>query len=263
MDLSFHAYCRSNEYWEMTQPHFHAELEILFPLTDGGSIFIDSTPYPLQKGSLFVMDAAMLHRSFSHEGNGYTRCVLHFPLSTLQQLDIYSLPALLAEKGCCARLTEEEFTLCRSLFEQLLSPRDTLTTTLLQTSAFVRLLALVVGKWEALPLVPVSSADSVMAAVIAYIRSHLDGELVLDELAARFYLSKSALCHRFKAATGFSVIDYVIHCRVQQARALLATGCSVQQAGESAGFGDMAHFTRTFRRITGLTPSQFSRSLRQ
>ena len=86
---------------------------------------------------------------------------------------------------------------------------------------------------------------------------------MLDELAARFYLSKSALCHRFKAATGFSVIDYVIHCRVQQARALLATGCSVQQAGESAGFGDMAHFTRTFRRITGLTPSQFSRSLRQ
>lgn len=263
MDLSFHAYRRSSEYWDMTQPHFHAELEILFPLTDGGSIFIDSTPYPLRKGSLFVMDAAMPHRSFSHQDTGYTRCVLHFPVSALQQLDIYSLSALLAEKGCCAQLSEEEFALCRSLFDQLLAPRDTLAAALLQTAAFVRLLALVVDKWETLPLAGGLAADGVIPAVIAYIRSHLDEELVLDELAARFYLSKSALCHRFKATTGFSVIDYAIHCRVQQARTLLTSGCSVQQAAESAGFGDLAHFTRTFRRITGLTPSQFSRSLRQ
>lgn len=263
MDLSFHAYRRSSEYWDMTQPHFHAELEILFPLTDGGSIFIDSTPYPLRKGCLFVMDAAMLHRSFSHEGTGYTRCVLHFPLADLQQLGIHTLPALLAEKGCCAQLTQEEFALCCSLFDQLLSPRNTLTAALLQTAAFVRLMALVVDKWEALPLAPSPAADGVISAVVSYIRAHLDRELALDELAGRFYLSKSALCHRFKAATGFSVIDYVIHCRVQQARALLAAGCSVQQAAEAVGFGDSAHFTRTFRRITGLTPGQFSRGLRQ
>ena len=84
-----------------------------------------------------------------------------------------------------------------------------------------------------------------------------------EELAEQLHCSVCTLSSRFKAATGFSVIDYVIHCRVQQARALLAAGCSVQQAGESAGFGDSAHFTRTFRRITGLTPGQFSRSLRQ
>jgi len=263
MDLSFHAYCRSSEYWDMTQPHFHAELEILFPLTDGGSIFIDSTPYPLQKGSLFVMDAAMLHRSFSHQQTDYTRCVLHFPLSAVQQLGIHTLPALLAEKGCCAHLTQEEFALCHHLFQQLISPRDTLSDALLHTAAFVRLLALVVDKWETLPLVPPSCTDSVIADVVAYIRTHLTAALTLDELATQFYLSKSALCHRFKAATGFSVIDYVIHCRVQHARTLLASGCSVQHAGEAAGFGDSAHFTRTFRRITGLSPGQFSRSARQ
>ena len=66
-----------------------------------------------------------------------------------------------------------------------------------------------------------------------------------------------------KAATGFSVTEYIIHCRIQYARTLLSRGCSVQQAGENAGFGDNAHFIRTFRRITGMTPGQFARSSRE
>ncbi len=264
MPLSFTAYRRSSEYWDMSQPHFHAELEILFPLTDGGSIFIDSTPYPLIKGCLFVMDAATLHRSFSHRQANYTRCVLHFPLTTAEQLGIHALPRLLAEKGCCAHLTEEEYELCRTLFDQLLVSGDNLSASLLRTAAFVRLMALVVEQWTCLPQIPaLSTADKTMADVISHIRAHLTEPLSLDALADQFFLSKSALCHRFKAATGFSVMEYVIHCRVQHARRLLSRGCSVQHAGEAAGFGDNAHFIRTFRRVTGLTPGQFARSARE
>ncbi len=262
MNPSFHAYRRSSEVWEMTQPHFHSDMEILFPLTDGGSIFIDSKPYPLQQGCLFLMDAAMLHRSFSRRQTDYTRCVLHFSPETAQQLGLDSLPRLLAEKGCCARLQAEDFTLCRTLFDDLLLPGEDLSATLLRTAAFVRLMALVARLWTATaPALPPGDEDS-MAAVITYIRTHLAEPLTLDALAAQFYLSKSTLCHRFKEATGFSVMEYVIHCRIRHARALLAGGCSVQQAGEAAGFGDNAHFIRSFRRITGMTPGQFARSAR-
>lgn len=264
MMLPFTAYLRSSEYWDMTQPHFHADVEILFPLTDGGSIFIDSTPYPLEKGCLFVMDAAALHRSFSHRQTDYTRCVLHFPPDTAQQLGLGGLPRLLAEKGCCARLSTADFDLCLSLFEQLLSEEEDLSASLLRTAAFVRLMALVVEQWSSLPQLPTRApADSTISAVIAHIRAHLTEPLSLHSLADRFFLSKSALCHRFKDATGFSVMEYVIHCRIQHARSLLARGCSVQQAGEAAGFGDNAHFIRTFRRVTGLTPGQFARSARE
>jgi AraC-like DNA-binding protein len=263
MNLSFIAYRRSSEYWNMTQPHFHADVEILFPLTDGGSIFIDSTPYPLEKGCLFVMDAAALHRSFSHRQTDYTRCVLHFSPDTAQQLGLGNLSQLLREKGCCARLTDAHFALCHSLFEQLLTEEDSLSASLLRTAAFVRLLALVVEQWTGLPQLPARSpVDSTVSAVIAHIRAHLTEPLSLDALADQFFLSKSALCHRFKDATGFSVMEYVIHCRIQHARSLLARGCSVQQAGEASGFGDNAHFIRSFRRITGLTPGQFARSVR-
>ena len=260
MSLSFTAYRRTSTYWDMTRPHFHSEVEILFPLTDGGSIFIDSIPYPLHKGCLFVMDAATLHRSFSHLQSDYTRCVLHLPTATLQQLGMEKLPA---EHGCCIRLTEEEFALCADIFDRLVRPEDSLSASLLRTAAFVRLMALVAEKWDSpLPAPLPASSDSAMEAVIAHIRAHLTEPLTLDSLADTVFLSKSALCHRFKTATGFSVMEYIIHCRVQHARALLGRGYSVQQAGESSGFGDNAHFIRTFRRVTGLTPGQYARSVR-
>ena len=263
MALPFTAYRRTSDYWDMTHPHFHTEAEILFPLTDGGTIFIDSTPYPLRRGSLFVMDSAMLHRSFSRDGAEYTRCVLHFPLSSAEQLGLHTLPQLLQQKGCCAQLTEEEFTLCTHMFDRLMQPEDFLAASLQRTAAFAELLALVVKKWDRPAPAISASSDHTVEAVIGYIRTHLAEALTLDRLADRASLSKSSLSHRFKAATGFSVAEYIIHCRIQQARILLSHGCSVQQAGESAGFGDNSHFIRTFRRITGMTPGQFARSTRE
>ena len=261
MNPSFHAYRRSSHVWEMTQPHFHGDIYTLFPLTDGGSIFIDNKPYPLQKGHLFVMDAAMPHRSFSHRQGDYTRCVLHFSPQTAHELGLDSLPQLLAQKGCCAHLSAEDFALCRALFDDLLLQEADLSTSLLRAAAFLRLMALVARLWTASPPTPsVIGDDAAISSVIAYIRTHLTESLTLDGLASRFYLSKSTLCHRFKAATGFSVMDYVIHCRIRHARVLLGSGCGVQQAGEASGFGDNAHFIRSFRRITGMTPGQFARS---
>lgn len=261
MDLSFTAYCRTDAYWDMTRPHFHTDVEILFPRTDGGTIFIDSTPYPLRRGTLFVMDAAALHRSFSHDGAAYTRCVLHFPLSSAEQLGFHTLPQLLHQNGCCARSTEEEFVLCARLFDRLMQPEESLTAALQRTAAFAELLALVAEKWDDLPSHAVSpAADPIVESVIDHIRTHLAQPLTLDTLAERAALSKSSLSHRFKAATGFSVAEYIIHCRIQRARALLRQGCSVQQAGEAAGFGDNSHFIRTFHRITGQTPGQYARS---
>lgn len=259
MDLPFHAYRRTDPHWDMSRPHLHGELELLFPLTDGDDIFIDNVSYPLRRRSLYLMDAGVPHRSRACPESRYDRCVLHFPLETAHALGVTSLPQLLAQHGCCATLTEEEFSLCCRLFDRLtaepLRPSDALR----RTAAFAELLALLVDKWHELHAAPLAAADPVMSAVIAHIRGHLAETLTLDALSEQFFLSKSALCHRFKAATGFTVMEYVILCRIRYAGTLLRRGLSVREAGEAAGFGDNAHFIRTFRRITGLTPGQYAK----
>ena len=259
MDLPFTAYRRTDPHWDMSRPHLHGELELLFPLSDGDDIFIDNVSYPLCRRALYLMDVGVPHRSRACPGQRYDRCVLHFPPETAHALGVTSLSQLLAEHGCCAMLTEDEHALCSRLFQRLtadpLRPSDALR----RTAAFAALLALVMDKWHELQPSPIAAADPAMAAVISHIRTHLAGDLSLDTLSRQFFLSKSALCHRFKAATGFTVAEYVILCRIQYAGVLLRRGATVRQAGEASGFGDNAHFIRTFRRITGQTPGQYAK----
>ena len=60
-----------------------------------------------------------------------------------------------------------------------------------------------------------------VAPILDYIRDNLSDPLTLDQIASQFYISKHYLCRIFKAATGFSVMEYIIYSRVLRARQLL------------------------------------------
>ena len=98
-----------------------------------------------------------------------------------------------------------------------------------------------------------------VSPILDYIRDNLDQPLALDQIAGQFYISKHYLCRIFKAATGFSVMEYIIYSRVLRARQLLQEGISVQQAGELSGFSDNSHFIRTFGHLTGVTPGRYAK----
>lgn len=76
------------------------------------------------------------------------------------------------------------------------------------------------------------------------------------ELAAAAGLSLSRLGHRFRAATGLALRPYLRWLRLERASALALAGEELTTAAHAAGFADAAHFTRTFVRHFGISPSQ-------
>ena len=98
-----------------------------------------------------------------------------------------------------------------------------------------------------------------VSPILDYIRENLTSPLTLDQIAGEFYISKHYLCRIFKAATGFSVMEYIIYSRILKARQLLQEGVSVQQAGELSGFSDNSHFIRTFGHLTGTSPGRYAK----
>ena len=79
-----------------------------------------------------------------------------------------------------------------------------------------------------------------------------------DELTARTRLSPSTLRTRFKALTGLSPHGYLVSCRIQRAKDMLAKG--VQSIGElalSLGFASARHFSSSFKLATGYTPREW------
>lgn len=86
----------------------------------------------------------------------------------------------------------------------------------------------------------------------------------LKMLAKRYNVSVSALSHRFRAATGMSVMNYLFSCRMASAKRLLATtDMDIGQIVDNCGFSDSNNFARSFKRLNGITPSAFRASYKQ
>jgi AraC family transcriptional regulator len=98
--------------------------------------------------------------------------------------------------------------------------------------------------------------------VLDYIEAHLTDELGLVELAAIVELSPNYFGEAFRISTGRSPHRYVMERRIERARALLWDGDRpIPDIAYAAGFSSQSHFTANFRRVTGLTPGRFRRSL--
>jgi AraC family transcriptional regulator len=99
--------------------------------------------------------------------------------------------------------------------------------------------------------------------VIAHVEAHLSRRIQVQELASLLGLSASHFCRAFKSAFGASPRDYVVRRRIEVAQAMmLTTSEPLYSIALSCGMCDQQHFTRSFRRIVGETPSMWRRTRR-
>lgn len=95
--------------------------------------------------------------------------------------------------------------------------------------------------------------------VLAYIETHWAQRLTLDVLARQACLQPHYLSNLFTATFGIPLRRYLIVVRIQRAQAmLLKRSAKLREIAASAGFYDEFHFSRTFKQVTGLSPSDFS-----
>jgi AraC-like DNA-binding protein len=97
-----------------------------------------------------------------------------------------------------------------------------------------------------------------VARAKAYLRERCSESISLEELALVSGLSRFGLVHAFTKEVGLSPHAYQVHVRVERARALLQRGLSPATVATTLGFADQSHFTRHFKRILQVTPSQYA-----
>ncbi|GAB2875937.1 helix-turn-helix domain-containing protein [Nocardioides pacificus] len=111
-------------------------------------------------------------------------------------------------------------------------------------------------------LLPVDEEGLLVNEIVAHVED--DPELLrVDQLCERFALSERGLQRLLRRRTGLSPKWLIQRRRLQEAAERLRRSDETLAATAAhLGYADQAHFTRDFRRVTGMTPGQFARRFR-
>lgn len=94
--------------------------------------------------------------------------------------------------------------------------------------------------------------------IVRYIQTKYYERLRVEDIASLFGLNRSYMARLFREATGRTVQDYMLTCRMNEAkRRLTSTEDTVQYIAYAVGYTDSFTFSKAFKRFTGLSPSEF------
>jgi two-component system response regulator YesN len=96
-----------------------------------------------------------------------------------------------------------------------------------------------------------------------YIDANYSEPLSLSTLSELFYIDNSSLSRAFKKSTGVNLTFYITQKRVEQAKKYLISGkLNIKEVSQLTGYEDYAYFSRIFKKMTGVSPKQYSEGKR-
>ncbi|GGF09577.1 AraC family transcriptional regulator [Hymenobacter cavernae] len=106
--------------------------------------------------------------------------------------------------------------------------------------------------------VAVLATSNRFAHILHYIKENIAEKISVDDLSAKVYMSKPNFYRAFKQEFGLSPIDYIIKERMRLAKKCLKNpALSITEICFKAGFNNLNYFTRMFRQMEGMTPTDY------
>lgn len=100
--------------------------------------------------------------------------------------------------------------------------------------------------------------DKTIEGVLNYINSNLENDLSIDTIASKFFISKYYLMRKFKSQIGSSIHNYIIQKRLILAKSLISEGLTMSNVCSKCGFNDYSSFVRAFKKVYGVSPSNYN-----
>ena len=109
---------------------------------------------------------------------------------------------------------------------------------------------------------PSYSRNPQLDDIIEYIHSNYEKNLSVAHIAEYFNYSPTYLTKLMKAYTGYSLIVYINHTRIEAAKNLLLNSdATIQNIAHMCGFENEKYFFRVFQKTEGISPSKYRKKL--
>ncbi len=104
--------------------------------------------------------------------------------------------------------------------------------------------------------------DKMVDNVIREIRENYMEDITLTSLADKYNISTGHLSNMIKERLQVNFSDYIASLRMQRAKELLRDeSISIQEIAETVGYKDYFYFTKVFKKVEGISPSKYRRSI--
>ncbi len=104
-----------------------------------------------------------------------------------------------------------------------------------------------------------SQTRKVVSRALEYIHTNFNRDISLNDVADHAFMSPWYFSKLFKKETGFTFTEFLLKVRIDQAKELLKGSLELKtyEIADKVGFNDARYFGQIFKKVTGLTPSEY------
>lgn len=103
----------------------------------------------------------------------------------------------------------------------------------------------------------------IVQQIIDYMKTRLSDSLTLDQLCQAVHVGKSRLKEIFQAQTGTGALEYFKLLKIEEAKSLIREEQdNVTEIAAKLGYASIHYFSRDFKKSTGMSPSEYARTVR-
>ena len=101
--------------------------------------------------------------------------------------------------------------------------------------------------------------------MMEYINDNYTKPLLLKDLAKQFFINESYCCFLFNKHVGMSFSKYLNKLRIEKAMKIIDQNrtLSIDEVAEMTGYASYYHFNKKFKEVTGISPAQFRKGIKQ
>lgn len=266
--LRIYRNCEAEDY----PRHWHTDFELIMPLKNGYTVLIDNREFALAEGDLLLIPPGVIHSlkapdsgerlivqvscALANQMHGFYDELRHF----YPCLHVRKVTSMLED--VCGQLQQtvlemyDEYMMRGPLFNYYIAARCTQMFILLARNRKAFITHESDRRYA-------KSVDGFLR-VCDYIHNHCHEKLDVEMLSTVAGYSKSHFVRMFKEFADVSCVDYIQQQRVALAKQLLMDPeNSIMDIVTRSGFGSVASFNRVFKQLTGTTPTQYRKTLRQ
>ena len=242
--------------WHYRERRRGCEEYIFFFCVEGeGSIIVEGTEYRLHANEAFCIPKNKSHRYFASQQSPWSIFWMHLKGTDIQLYPIEKCQIVRFSGMTAAERMIRHF---RELF-LVLEETYTLGNFIYISQVLSVILAETYCREKDNSVI---EQNKHVTAVIKYMHEHLHENLTLERIADEFELSKSYLNVVFQKYTQHAPIDFFTTLKMKEAcKYLKATDMFVYEIAQRLGYSDQYHFSKTFKRVMGVSPKQFKNGI--